>query len=78
MKRLFLTSSLRPHGITINKDDEGMFNESEPKLNELGFSTIRFDFRAHGKSTGDSIEDFNISGELIDLETIFLTELNKN
>src|SRR3972149_5648941 len=59
------------HGITVNKDDEGVFNRSELKLNELGFSTIRFDFRAHGKSTGNSIKDFYISGELIDLETIF-------
>jgi uncharacterized protein len=58
------------HGITVDKNDEGMFNRSEPKLKEQGFSTIRFDFRAHGKSTGNSATDFNISGELIDLETI--------
>ena len=58
------------HGITVNKNDEGFFNRAEVKSNDLGFSTIRFDFRAHGKSSGDSVSDFNISGELIDLETI--------
>ena len=56
------------HGMTVNKDDEGIFVRSEPELNKLGFSTLRFDFRAHGKSSGNSITDFTISGELEDLE----------
>lgn len=58
------------HGMTVDKDDEGIFVKAEPKLNELGFSTLRFDFRAHGKSSGNSITDFTISGELIDLDTV--------
>lgn len=57
------------HGMTVNKDDEGIFIRAEPKLNKLGFSTLRFDFRAHGKSSGDTIRDFTISGEIKDLET---------
>lgn len=56
------------HGMTVDKDDEGIFVRAEPKLNELGFSTLRFDFRAHGKSSGNSITDFTISGELKDLD----------
>lgn len=58
------------HGMTVNKDDEGIFVRAESRLNELGFSTLRFDFRAHGKSSGNTIKDFTISGEVRDLETI--------
>lgn len=57
-------------GMTVDKDDEGIFVRAEPRLNKLGFSTLRFDFRAHGKSSGNSITDFTISGELTDLDTI--------
>ena len=64
------------HGMTVDKDDEGIFVRAESSLNKLGFSTLRFDFRAHGKSSGNSITDFTISGELLDLDTIisFLTK----
>lgn len=58
------------HGMTVNKDDEGIFVRAEPELNDLGFSTIRFDFRAHGRSSGDSIRDFTISGEVRDMEAV--------
>lgn len=58
------------HGMTVAKDDEGIFVGAEPKLNKLGFSTLRFDFRAHGKSSGNSISDFTISGEIEDLKTV--------
>lgn len=58
------------HGMTVDKDDEGIFVRAETILNEMGFSTLRFDFRAHGKSSGNSITDFTISGELRDLETV--------
>jgi pimeloyl-ACP methyl ester carboxylesterase len=59
------------HGITVDKDDEGIFVQAEPRLNALGFSTLRFDFRAHGQSTGDSVTDFTISGSLRDLKAAF-------
>mgnify|MGYP003969291577 FL=1 len=58
------------HGMTVNMDDEGIFVKAARKLKDLHISTIRFDFRAHGKSTGKSEIDFTISGELIDLDTI--------
>ncbi|MDO8471492.1 MAG: alpha/beta fold hydrolase [bacterium] len=58
------------HGMTVDKDDEGIFVRAEPRLNKLGLSTLRFDFRAHGKSSGNSITDFTISGELKDLDAI--------
>jgi len=49
------------HGMTVDKDDEGIFVRAEKELNRLEFSTLRFDFRAHGKSQGNSITDFTIS-----------------
>jgi len=58
------------HGVTTNKVDEVILLALENKFNEGGFSTLRFDYRAHGKSSGNSVEDFSISGELIDLETV--------
>lgn len=57
------------HGMTVDRD-EGIFVRSASKLNQLGFSTLRFDFRSHGKSSGNSINDFTISGELIDVQTV--------
>lgn len=58
------------HGMTVDKDDEGIFVRAEQQLNTLGFSTIRFDFRSHGESTGESTKDFTISGELKDVDTV--------
>ncbi|MEX2028334.1 MAG: alpha/beta fold hydrolase [Candidatus Curtissbacteria bacterium] len=55
------------HGTTMNKDRESIFTRVEPLLNERGFSTLRFDFRGHGKSSGDPTGDFTISGEITDL-----------
>ena len=57
------------HGITVDKDEGGIFIRIEKRLNDLGLTTLRFDFRGHGKSSGNSADDFTISGELIDLET---------
>jgi len=59
------------HGMTVSKEDEGIFVRAETKLNEAGFNTIRFDFRAHGSSEGDSVKDFTVSGELKDLKAVF-------
>lgn len=58
------------HGMTVDKDDEGIFIRAGDYLHADDFSTLRFDFRAHGKSSGDSAKDFTISGELHDLETV--------
>ncbi|MBU2632618.1 lysophospholipase [Patescibacteria group bacterium] len=59
------------HGMTVDKENEEPFMQASKKLNKLGFSTLLFDFRAHGKSTGDSKGDFTIFGELIDVSTCF-------
>lgn len=38
------------HGMTVNKDDEGVFVRASSELLSLGFSTIHFDFRSHGRN----------------------------
>lgn len=58
------------HGMTVDRNDEGIFVRAAKKLAESNFSTLLFDFRAHGKSEGDSVEDFRLSGEVKDLEAI--------
>ncbi len=58
------------HGMTVDRYDEGIFVRSAKKLVELGYSTLLFDFRAHGKSEGDSTKDFTPSSEVKDLEVV--------
>lgn len=66
------------HGMTSNMEAEVISNETETRLNNAGITTLRFDFRAHGKSAGDPVNDFTVSGELKDLETAvnFIKEKN--
>lgn len=54
------------HGITVDKDEHGIFPEFAEVLAEHGFAVFRFDFRGHGESSGKSV-DFTIGGELLDL-----------
>lgn len=54
------------HGITVNKDESGVFVELADQLVENGFAVFRFDFRGHGESEGKSV-DMTISGEISDL-----------
>lgn len=55
------------HGITVDKDEGGIFTEFARKLAEAGFIVFRFDFRGHGESEGNSV-DMTITGEKRDLE----------
>lgn len=57
------------HGIIANKEEEGIFARAAKELFKLGFTTLEFDFRAHGHSQGNSIIDVTISNELKDLGT---------
>ncbi len=57
------------HGLRWYKEGEEPFVKAAEELNEKGFSTLLFDFRGHGKSSGDSANDFTITGQLIDIET---------
>ena len=54
------------HGITVNKEENGIFTDLARKLCDTGFTVFRFDFRGHGESEGRSI-DMTIKGETDDL-----------
>ncbi len=56
------------HGITVTKDESGIFTELAKKLSDSGFAVFRFDFRGHGESEGSSI-DLTVTGEKNDLES---------
>lgn len=64
------------HGITVTKDEDGIYTELAKKLADSGFTVFRFDFRGHGESEGNSI-DLTITGEKKDLEAAvrFLQDL---
>lgn len=54
------------HGITVDKDESGLFVKLADKLCDDGFAVFRFDFRGHGESEGRSL-DMTIQGEIEDL-----------
>jgi alpha-beta hydrolase superfamily lysophospholipase len=57
------------HGITVTKEEDGMFTDLAKLLSENGFGVVRFDFRGHGESEGKQ-EDMTIAGELSDMDAI--------
>lgn len=54
------------HGITVDKDEDGVFVELANVLQQNGYAVFRFDFRGHGESDGKSV-DMTIDGEISDL-----------
>ncbi len=54
------------HGITVDKDESGVFVRLADTLSDMGYAVFRFDFRGHGESEGRSV-DMTIENELIDL-----------
>jgi len=58
------------HGITVTKDEDGIFITLAARLADEGYAVFRFDFRGHGESGGDSV-DMTIAGELQDLQAAF-------
>ena len=58
------------HGISVNKDEYlGFFHEGAKRLGDRGIGSIRFDFRGHGDSSGNSL-DFSIVGQNLDVRAI--------
>lgn len=55
------------HGITVDKDEDGIYTELANKLAEVGYHVFRFDFRGHGESQGNSV-NMTVKGEVEDLE----------
>lgn len=54
------------HGITVDKDEDGVFVNLANSLFKSGYDVFRFDFRGHGESSGNSI-DFSVEWEVEDL-----------
>ncbi len=67
------------HGITVDKEEDGIFSNLAKKLASLGLAVFRFDFRGHGESEGNSV-DMTVMGEVKDLEAAvkFLQEKGYN
>lgn len=58
------------HGITENKNEYlNFFKDGSKWFENYGISSIRFDFRGHGNSSGIS-SDFSIVGQIIDALTV--------
>lgn len=55
------------HGITVDKEEDGIFTDLAKKIAKNGFNVLRFDFRGHGESEGESV-DMTIHGESEDIE----------
>lgn len=55
------------HGITVDKDEGGIFIELAKLLCSDGFTVFRFDFRGHGESEGETV-NMTIQGEVRDIE----------
>jgi alpha-beta hydrolase superfamily lysophospholipase len=58
------------HGITVNKDEGGIFLELAELLTNNGYAVFRFDFRGHGESEGETVH-MTITGELLDLKAAY-------
>lgn len=57
------------HGITVDKDEGGMFLRLADGLARRGLTVIQFSFRGHGRSEGTQ-RGMTISGEMLDLQAI--------
>lgn len=55
------------HGITVDKEEDGIYTGLARKLCDVDFAVFRFDFRGHGESGGENIK-MTIAGETKDLE----------
>jgi len=54
------------HGLTVDRNEDGVFAHLSRELASAGLSSFRFDFRGHGKSGGRSV-DMTVAGEALDL-----------
>jgi hypothetical protein len=58
------------HGISVDKDEYlGLFRDGAQWLASKGIASVRFDFRGHGESSGNSL-DFSVIGQNLDAEAV--------
>lgn len=53
------------HGITVDREEGGVFSDLARMLAERGLASFRFDFRGHGKS-GGVFDEMTVQGEIGD------------
>ena len=54
------------HGLTVDKDEQGIFPQLANKLSKDGFVVFRFDFMGRGDSEGESV-DITLTSEIGDM-----------
>jgi uncharacterized protein len=57
------------HGITVDREEDGMFERLAEALLGAGLGSVRFSFRGHGRS-GVPSSAMTISGEALDLKAV--------
>ncbi|MFW5420983.1 alpha/beta fold hydrolase [Nocardiopsis sp. CNT-189] len=60
---------VQAHGITVDKDEGGMFVRLADTLSDKGFNVVRFSYRGHGKS-GGTPRGVTVAGEMLDLQSV--------
>ncbi|GAA1117221.1 alpha/beta hydrolase family protein [Nocardiopsis metallicus] len=60
---------VQAHGITVDKDEGGMFVRLAESLSDKGFNVVRFSYRGHGKS-GGTPRGVTVAGEMLDLQSV--------
>lgn len=58
------------HGISVDKDEYlGFFRDGAQWFADKGISSVRFDFRGHGESSGSSL-DFSVVAQNLDVRAV--------
>lgn len=65
-------AALLVHGITVDKDEGGMYERLANNLAEIGCSSFRFSFLGHGKSSGSDTE-VNVRSQIEEFLQAFST-----
>ena len=60
---------VQAHGITVDKDEGGMFVRLAEQLADEGLTAVRFSYRGHGMSGGEQ-RGVTIAGEMLDLQSV--------
>lgn len=62
------------HGISGDSSEKGLFDDFAAAAARQSITTVRFDFRAHGESSGEP-RDLTLAGELTDLQSVVAQEV---
>jgi len=65
------------HGITADLHENGLFDDFSKLFINQSISVLRFDFRGHGKSKGNSL-DVTLEGEYSDIAAVYAWMINSS